>query len=240
MRLFGIIGNPLTHSFSPEFFELKFQKLKLDCSYKKFELGSASEFQNLLKSHPELEGINVTIPFKSEILPYLDRLDDIAQEIGAVNTIKIEKGISTGYNTDVIGFEETLKSLGIKNGRALILGSGGASKAVKFVLKKNGIGFTMVTRNKDSGDLTYSEIYKSIVAQHNIVINCTPVGMWPDTHLFPNFPYKFLSPNHILIDLIYKPRVSAFLAQGLKRGCRVKNGYQMLVKQAEASWKLWR
>lgn len=240
MRLFGIIGNPLSHSFSPEFFAIKFHKLKLDYSYKAFELNSVSEYQDLLISHPELEGINVTIPYKSEIIPYLDRIDQVAQEIGAVNTIKIKNGQSTGYNTDVIGFEEMLKTLGIKQGRALVLGSGGASKAVKWVLHKNGIGFTTVSRNRSSGGLTYAQIDRSVVHQHNIVINCTPVGMWPDTHLLPNFPYKFLSPNHILMDLIYKPRVSAFLAQGLKRGCRVKNGYQMLVEQAEASWKLWR
>jgi len=238
MKLFGIIGKSLSHSFSPDYFNAKFQKLNLPDRYEKFELSSIAQFPDLIKRQKLLRGLNVTIPYKSDVIPFLNENDDVAKAIGAVNTVVINDGRTHGFNTDVIGFNQTLKSLGIRNGKALVLGSGGVSKAVQYVLKNRSISFEVVSRN-DNSNLRYEDVDRKLIQNSSLIINCTPKGMWPNTSDVPDIPHQSLTPNHILIDLIYTPRVTTFLQQGLKRGCRVKNGYEMLISQAEASWRIW-
>ena len=242
MRKFGLIGYPLGHSFSGKYFAEKFHRANIyDCVYSNFEIASIAELPEILKD-PELEGLNVTIPYKESVIPYLHTKDPVVEEIAACNCIKIVKGKLTGYNTDVIGFENSLiEKLTAKDTRALILGTGGSSKAVAWVLRKKGIKFLFVSRNKSIGDnqITYKELSQEIVDTHSLIINTTPLGMEPKTGDYPLIPYQWIGPDHYLFDLIYNPVKTLFLEKGEDAGARIKNGSDMLAIQAEASWTIW-
>jgi shikimate dehydrogenase len=235
MKRYGLVGHPLGHSFSKAYFTEKFEKDHLDCCYQNFDLQDIATLSNLLEQHPDLCGFNVTVPYKEAIIPYLDKLDPIAAEVGAVNTVKILSDRQLkGFNTDVIGVEEFCISHS-----ALILGSGGASKAVQYALKKNDIFFHLVSRDATRGDYTYSSLTTDVVRDHLVIINATPVGMFPKVDVAPLIPYDALTSNHILIDLIYNPEETLFLRKGRERGAVTFNGLKMLYAQAEAAWAIW-
>lgn len=241
MRLFGLIGHPLSHSFSKSFFTEKFKKEKIaDCRYENFDLEKIEHFKSLSEKHKDLCGLNVTIPYKTAIIPYMKQLDAVAAETKAVNTVLFKNGITIGFNTDVIGFRETIKDyLSYNNPRALILGTGGSAKAVAYVLKQAGVTFQMVSRKTDAHTLTYSHLTKEIIESHTLIINCTPLGRHPEIDQAPPIPYNYLTDKHFLYDLNYNPSETVFMKEGLKRGVNVKNGMEMLIKQAEASWHIW-
>lgn len=243
MKLYGLIGNPLGHSFSKKYFTEKFEKEQLkDCSFELYPLEQIQDLSALLKHTVNLHGLAVTIPYKESVIPFLDSIDKEASVIGAVNCIQINAGTLTGYNTDFIGFENSLLPL-LKSHhtKALVLGTGGSSKAVQYVLRKLGIGFLVVTRNEDpaEGFIQYNSIDKNLVEQSTLIINCSPVGMYPRIDEMPAIPYRYLSNKHLLFDLIYRPEQTKFLEEGLKMGATVKNGYEMLLIQAEENWKIW-
>jgi len=236
---FGLIGKSLDHSFSPSYFAGKFQKLGLNHSYTAFELEAIDAFPALLKQHPNLVGLNVTIPYKESILSYMDELSVEAEEIRAVNTILIRDGKCIGHNTDIFGFEAMWRSLYLRREPCLVLGTGGASKAVCYVLEKRKVPFVQVSRSPLGGQIYYDEISRQLLKKYPIIVNTTPLGMYPNVFSKPNLPYSGLDEKNVLIDLVYEPRTTAFLREGLNRGSRIKNGFQMLVEQAEASWKIW-
>jgi shikimate dehydrogenase len=238
-KLFGIIGNPLGHSFSPEYFKLKFEKLDLPYVYEAFELKQISDVTLLMADHPELCGFNVTSPYKEAILPYLAKLSEEAKLIGAVNTVLNVEGHLHGFNTDVIGFDKVVHDLHLGIKGCLILGTGGASKAVKYVLTKRGLPYLQVSRTKKKDVIEYKSIDNEVLNRFPVIINTTPSGMKHQELSKPLLPYHLIGPKNVLIDLIYEPRVTAFLEEGLRRNSRVKNGYQMLIEQAEASWSIW-
>ena len=238
MRKFGLIGFPLSHSFSPKYFAEKFDKEGIrDCQYDLLEIPTIEDVEELLDG--SIEGINVTIPYKEQVMPYLTAIDPEAEAIGAVNTIKIADGEITGYNSDIYGFEHSL--LGMLNDdrptEALILGTGGASKAVKYVLDKLSIAYKVVSRS--TGDLIYDELNDEIMNTCQLIINTTPLGTYPNIHQKPTLPYDSLSARHFLFDLTYNPRVTAFMQEGIDRGAKTLNGYRMLELQAEKSWAIW-
>jgi len=243
---YGLIGKELEHSASENYFSEKFRKNQILACYTLFPLPSIDELPVLLQQNIDLAGLNVTIPYKSAVIPYLDELSREAYFTGAVNTIKITKTNGRrhlkGYNTDIAGFEATLKPF-IKrrvNSHALILGTGGASKAVQFVLRKLGIGFLLVSRKGLKSDqLTYPLVTSSVIKTHQLIINCTPVGMYPNTDDKPQLLYHYLTRDHILIDLIYNPIETQFLKLGRMAGATTVNGQMMFEKQAEESWKIW-
>jgi shikimate dehydrogenase len=242
-KVFGLLGKNISYSFSKGYFTNKFEVLDLKtCHYKNFDIQEISKFTSIIKSEVFLEGMNVTIPYKEEVIAYLDTLDKTAKEIGAVNTIKITKrGNLKGYNTDVVGFENSIfPYLEVHHKFALILGTGGASKAVAHALKKNNIKYKFVSRNPSAKkEISYQDVTEELLNKYHVIINCTPLGTSPDIHLSPNIPYQFLSDKHLLFDLIYNPEVTAFLSQGKDKGARTKNGYEMLEIQAEESWRIW-
>jgi shikimate dehydrogenase len=242
MRRFGLIGYPLGHSFSAKYFRDKFEREAIrGCSYSNFEISSISSFPDIIKD-PELEGLNVTIPYKQAVIPYLHQKDRVVEETGACNCIRIHKGILTGYNTDVTGFEKSLaEKLTATDDRALILGTGGSSKAVAWVLQKRGIAFLSVSRKpgETGKQITYEDLDAEIMASHPLIINCTPLGMAPETAACPQIPYEHISPHHYLFDLIYNPAKTMFLEKGEAKGARIKNGADMLAIQAEAGWAIW-
>lgn len=240
MKTYGLIGFPLTHSFSVEYFAGKFRKEGLtDSVYKNFPLQSIEELTSLLRSE-NLSGLNVTIPYKESVIEYLDEMEETAQLIGAVNCIKIQNGKLTGYNTDVYAFRETLKSW--LNGQipdALILGTGGSSKAVSFALNQLGINYCFVSRRKKAEWLTYHELSEAMVMAHKLIINTTPIGMFPDSEGAPAIPYEAIGKGHFLYDLIYNPPQTKFLLNGGNNGAGIKNGLEMLYLQAEKNWAIW-
>lgn len=245
MRKFGLIGFPLSHSFSPDYFNNKFKQLGIDASYQAFPLKNIAELSTVLNNYKELEGLNVTIPYKESVIPLLHELSDEAQKIGAVNCIKIYNKNTQlflkGFNTDAIGFEKSLKPL-LKNHHthALVLGNGGAAKAVIYVLKKLNILFKLVVRNASKkNEITYSELNKEIIQNHPLIINTTPLGTFPDVEKYPEIGYEHMTESHLLYDLIYNPEESVFLKKGKIQGAQIKNGYEMLLLQAEASWDIW-
>ncbi|MFT5511691.1 MAG: shikimate dehydrogenase [Bacteroidia bacterium] len=238
-KIFGIIGNPVTHSFSPDYFNGKFKHLKFPFEYKRFALDDISEVEGIFQHEKNLVGLNVTSPFKQSIIPYLSDCDLQAKTLNAVNTIHIAKHGRNGYNTDIIGFEATLDSLKLKNDKCLVLGTGGAASAIIYVLNKRNHQFVQVSRNADKAQIKYHQIDYHILTEYPVIINTTPLGMAHNRGTKPNLPYSIIGPKNILIDLVYAPRVSSFLYEGLRRGARIKNGYEMLVSQAEASWKIW-
>jgi shikimate dehydrogenase len=238
MKKFGLIGYPLGHSFSPGFFKDKFAREGIEwATYQAYPLTRIEEIETLFDQG--IRGLNVTIPYKESVLSHLTSLDPISREIGAVNTILISEGEKIGYNTDVYGFEMSLR--GVLKGRipngALILGSGGASKAVIYVLDSMGVEWKIVSRSR--GDLSYDQIDTKVIEDHMLIINTTPLGMAPKTDEYPRLPYDELTTNHILFDLIYNPEKTIFLERGESRGCTIKNGLEMLELQAEKSWEIW-
>lgn len=241
MDQYGLIGYPLSHSFSKKFFTEKFSREKIEAAYELYPLTSISELTSVLKT-PFLKGLNITIPYKKQVMDYLHQASPEVSAMGACNCIKITEGKLIGYNTDVIGFERTLlKQLEPHHNKALILGTGGAAEAVKFVLKKLGIDFLMVSRNEVDREnyLTYSEINNDILSTYKLIVNTTPLGMYPNVDSCPDIPYNKLTPQHYLYDLIYNPAKTTFLQKGEEKGAVIENGEQMLVIQAEESWKIW-
>jgi shikimate dehydrogenase len=240
MRVFGLIGKTLKHSFSKVYFTRKFSELGIhDCRYENFELPSINDFKALLDSQPELEGLNITIPYKEAVLPFLDVQGEVVRGVGACNCIKISGGKLYGFNTDVVGFRQSLqKVLQPQHSKALVLGTGGAAKAVHYALKELGIASTPVSRSKGAG-LTYEELTKEIIEDSLLIVNTTPVGMYPNVDEAPAVPYEFLGPQHLLYDLTYNPAKTLFLQKGEKRGALICNGQEMLELQAEESWRIW-
>jgi shikimate dehydrogenase len=245
MKKYGLIGYPLTHSFSKRFFTEKFANEKIDSTYENFEIDSISKFPEIIKNNPELIGLNVTIPYKEQVLPFLHELNDSAREIGAVNTVKIIRSGSEiflkGFNTDTFGFENSLKPL-LKehHKKALILGTGGASKALKYVLQKLGIGFISASIEElKENEIRYEAIDKKMMDERLLIINATPLGTYPKTNTFPPIPYEYITEKHLLFDLVYNPEETQFMAKGKARGATVKNGYEMLLGQALKSYEIW-
>jgi len=239
--LYGLIGYPLSHSFSPAYFKKKFNALQIDAHYEAFPLEHIGDLPGLLRAHPDLAGLNVTTPYKGAIITYLDETDTVASEIGAVNCLTINSGVIKGYNTDALGFEQSLNPLlQPQHNHALILGTGGASRAVVYVLKQLGIPFQKVSRYKSAGVLVYEELTPERIAQHTLIINTTPLGMYPNVHAAPPIPYEYIGQQHLLYDLIYNPEETEFLAHGKAQGAVIKNGFEMLQLQAEASWEIWK
>ncbi|MBK6276450.1 MAG: shikimate dehydrogenase [Saprospirales bacterium] len=241
MKQFGLIGYPLSHSFSKGYFAEKFAKENIvDCKYDVFPLEKIEDFVELCNDKKNLIGLNVTIPYKEKIIPFLDELDETAANIGAVNTIKFSNGKEIGYNSDAYGFEMSLKPL-LKqhHTKALILGTGGASKAVEYVLRKLGISFQYVSRNKNEKAISYEELNEAIIQHSKLIINTTPIGMYPNIDTAPDIPYNFITDKHLLYDLIYNPEETLFLKKGKEKGAQTKNGLEMLYLQAERSWEIW-
>lgn len=243
MKLFGLIGYPLGHSFSKQYFTEKFEKEGIvDCRFEAFPIESINDFPALLKNNPGLQGLSVTIPYKQEVLRFIDELSQEVKAIGATNSIKIQDGKLTAYNTDIAGFEKSfIQFLQPPHKKALVLGTGGASKAVQYVLRKLSINYLIVTRNKDGKEnhITYNDIDKGMMKEYSIIINCSPVGMHPNDNIAPAIPYHLISVNHYLYDLVYKPAETLFLKKGKEGGAAVQNGYDMLLIQAEESWRIW-
>jgi shikimate dehydrogenase len=238
--LYGLIGYPLTHSFSPAYFTKKFEAEGIDAVYQSFPLQSIEAFPALLQSYPYLRGLNVTIPYKTAVIPYLDTLTQEAQAIGAVNCIAIRNGIVIGHNTDVIGFEKSITPL-LKphHTRALLLGTGGAARAVAYVLDKLHIPYTQVSRKAVQGVITYNDVTAERLHTNRLIINATPIGMYPQTDVCPPIPYTALTDKHLLYDLVYNPAETLFLQLGKQHGATIKNGLDMLHLQAEAGWAWW-
>jgi shikimate dehydrogenase len=242
MRKFGLIGYPLAQSFSNKFFTQKFAAENLyDCVHEVYPIKTIDELTPLIKD-PELIGLNVTIPYKKAVIPFLDEVDEVVQKIQACNCIKIIKGKLKGYNTDVIGFERSLvPHLKRHHKKALILGTGGSSVAVEFVLQKLGIEYLFVSRSESSmsNTITYENIDSSLMHSYHLIINSTPVGMFPNVEDYPSIPYQILTLQHLLYDLIYNPDKTSFLRKGEEHGTSIKNGAEMLIIQAEESWRIW-
>jgi len=245
MRIFGLIGFPLTHSFSKRYFTEQFEREgTADAKYELFSLENITGLVPLLAREPGLTGLNVTIPHKVNVLPYLDELDAAAAEIGAVNCISIkfvdQKPYLKGYNTDAYGFAESLKPLlKAHHTKALILGNGGAAKAVKYMLGQLGITYQLVVRTPVPGAITYDEVTPELMSTHQVLINTTPLGMYPDITVAPSLPYHLITHDHVAYDLIYNPEETAFLQKAKAQGATIKNGMEMLHLQADRSWEIW-
>jgi len=244
MKTYGIIGNPLGHSFSKQYFTDKFQKEGIDAQFLNFEIPSIDKVLDVVKDNPTLMGLCVTIPYKQEVMAYLDEIDPLAKEIGAVNSIQIRrkngKTYLKGYNTDIYGFGESLADF--IEGRklsALILGTGGASKAVATALKNQNIEFISVSRTKSETTISYEDLSEDIISSHQLIINCTPLGTFPKVDACPDIAYSNVSEGHFLYDLVYNPSTTLFMSKGLEQGARAHNGLRMLHLQAEKSWNIW-
>lgn len=246
MKQLGLIGYPLTHSFSQKYFTEKFDREGISGQYRydNYPLTSIEEFPRLLQEVPDLVGLNVTIPYKTAVIPYLDALSASATAVGAVNTIRIADGKTEGHNTDTVGFDVSLRDFLAVNGGpsqgALILGTGGASKAVAWVLENQKIPYTFVSRQPNAGILRYEDITPAILAEIDLIINTTPLGMSPNVDTFPHIPYLHLAPKHRLYDLVYNPPQTLFMSKGIQQGASVMNGYEMLIGQAAAAWGIWK
>lgn len=240
MRIFGLIGYPLSHSFSKRYFSQKFKYERIaDCEYQNFECAEISEVEKL-KQLENLSGLNVTIPYKSAIISYLDEMTNEVKELGACNCIEIKNGKWIGHNTDIIGFENSfLPLLKPHHQKALILGTGGASQAVGYVLNKHKIPFIKVSRTAAEGCVTYEEITPTLLKEFQIVINTTPLGMHPNVHAYPQLPYEAITRDHYFFDLIYNPPKTCFLQFAEEKGATIENGDRMLMIQAEESWEIW-
>jgi len=239
-KKYGLIGKGIDYSFSKTYFTNKFKAKKLNCEYLNFDLTNLHLIKSILE-HRDIFGLNVTIPFKEGIIDFLDEVDEIAKNIGAVNTIKKIGNKNIGFNTDCIGFEKSFLSLigNKKPENVLILGSGGASKAVKYVLKKLNINYSTVSRYEGKYEFIYENLNDVILNKFKMIINCSPVGTFPNINNCPNIPYKFLTKDHVLFDLVYNPIESLFLKKGKRLGCKTQNGLEMLEIQAEESWRIW-
>jgi len=245
MKKYGLLGYPLTHSFSKRYFTERFEKENIESTYDNFEIDSITKFPDVVKNNPEVIGFNVTIPYKEQVIPYLDDLNDSAREIQAVNTIRVsrtENGIHLkGFNTDTYGFETSLKPfLKEHHKKALILGTGGASKALKYVLNKLGIEYISASIEElKENEIRYEDINEQMMAERLLIINATPLGTYPKVDTFANIPYEFITDKHLLFDLVYNPEVTQFLAKGKEKGASIKNGYEMLLLQAQRSYEIW-
>lgn len=246
MQKYGLIGYPLKHSFSIGYFNEKFEAENIDAEYVNFEIPDIRDFMEVVEENPNLCGLNVTIPYKEQVIPYLDELDKDAAKIGAVNVIKIirqpkGKVKLVGYNSDIIGFTRSIEPLlKTHHEKALILGTGGAAKAVYRGLENLGLKATYVSRTKKSDEvLTYRELTPEIMQEYTVIVNCTPVGMYPKVDFCPDIPYDLLTPNHLLYDLLYNPNETLFMKKGMEQGATVKNGLEMLLLQAFVSWEIW-
>jgi shikimate dehydrogenase len=243
MKIYGLIGKSLSHSFSQRYFTEKFLKENIsDCRYQNFQIKELAKEIPDLKKLPGLSGLNVTIPYKSDIISFLDHLTEETKEINACNCIQIKEGNWIGHNTDIIGFGKSfLPHLKPFHKKALILGTGGAAKAVAFVLMRSGIQFLEVSRSKKEGAsaITYNDLSKEIIEEYSVVINTTPVGMFPSENDYPQLPYQYISSRHYFFDLIYNPEKTLLLAKAEERGATIENGEKMLRIQAEESWKIW-
>ena len=244
MQKYGLIGYPLKHSFSISYFNEKFQSEGIDAEYVNFEIPSINDLPGIIKGNPNLQGFNVTIPYKEKVISYLDEIDKTAIPIGAINVVKVirQKGKVKliGYNSDIIGFTRSIEPLlESHHKKALILGTGGAAKAVYHGLKSLGVESVYVTRQTRPDMLTYEELTPEIIAEHTIIVNCTPIGMYPQVDFCPNIPYGYLTPNHLLYDLLYNPDTTLFMKKGAAKGAVVKNGLEMLLLQAFAAWEIW-
>ena len=236
MRHYGIIGYPLHHSFSAKYFSEKFEREGIEAEYSLYPIGMEDLRLKIEDLFHRLDGMNVTMPYKQTIIPYLDRLDETAEAVGAVNVVHKR----VGYNTDCIGFMESIKPLLRDSDRkALVLGTGGASKAVCYGLKQLGIAPTLVSRTPKDGMIGYSDLTEGLMAEHTIIVNCTPLGMVPDTESYPPIPYELISAQHLLFDCIYNPEETLFLRKGKAQGATIQNGIEMLYGQAKAAWKIW-
>ncbi|MEO5562415.1 MAG: shikimate dehydrogenase [Chitinophagaceae bacterium] len=240
MRLFGLIGYPLSHSFSKKFFTEKFEKEKLpDCRYELFPIPSIDDLKKIIET-PDLCGFNITIPYKEQVLSFLHEKDKAVEKIKACNCVVIKNGKLKGYNTDITGFEISLQQqLKPHHKKALILGTGGAAKAVEYVLEKHGITYKYVSRKPSSRSYSYEQLTPAIISEYTLIINTTPLGMYPSVTEAPPIPYESLTPNHYLFDLVYNPEKTLFLKKGEDKGAAIKNGHEMLIIQAEESWKIW-
>lgn len=245
-KLYGLIGYPLGHSFSMEFFNEKFESENINAEYMNFEIEDIGQIMEVIAEYPELRGLNVTIPYKEQVLPYLTSIDDAAKAIGAVNVIKITHGQKDnevqlrGYNSDAIGFMKSIEPfVNESRQKAMVLGTGGASKAVTYALNKLGVEVTHVSRQKSAATHTYDELTKAMVNEHKIIVNTTPLGMFPNVDTCPDFPYRFLSKNHFCYDLVYNPDVTLFMKKSKEAGAEVKNGLEMLLLQAFAAYDIW-
>jgi shikimate dehydrogenase len=242
MKRYGLIGYPLSHSFSQKYFTDKFQREQItDCVYENFPLADISEFSTLIQQYADLRGLNVTIPYKEKVIPFLTEQSDVVKATGACNCIKINNGRLTGYNTDVIGFENSLKPLlQPHHTKALVLGTGGAAKAVHYVLNKLGISFTEVSRTPSkAAQIAYDKIGEATMSEYLLIINTSPVGMYPKVDECPPLPYQHLTSKHYLYDLVYNPAKTLFLQKGEAQGAAIKNGHDMLIIQAEEGWRIW-
>lgn len=246
MQEYGLLGYPLGHSFSRRFFTEKFASEGIDAQYLNFELPGMDQYLDTLAQHPQLRGHNVTIPYKQQIIPFLDEMSDEARAIGAVNVVKVSTGADgkrhlKGYNSDVIGFVNSIRPLLKPHHRkALILGTGGASKAIYYGLtQKLGMEVKFVSRTPKEGMLTYQDITPETLKEYEVIVNCTPCGMHPHTDESPNLPYEAMNQNHLLYDLVYNPETTQFMQRGAEQGATVKNGLEMLILQAVASWEFW-
>ncbi len=242
MRKFGLIGKTLKHSFSADYFAKKFEAEHIDnCSYSLFELEKIEDVLTLIKNEPELCGFNITIPYKQQILPYLDSIDIEAERIGAVNCVTIKDGKLTGYNADIVGLRSSMAKLldGAYVDQALVLGTGGASSAVQYMLGEMGVAFELVSRDPAKATITYDSISAEDIMRTQLIINTTPLGTYPDIESAPSLPYAYVSPSHYLFDLVYNPPLTQFLSYGEQRGAKILNGETMLIAQAEESWRIW-
>ena len=245
MDKYGLIGYPLGHSFSISYFNQKFQDENIDAVYENYEIPSIDALPEVLSSNPELKGINVTIPYKEKVLPFLDSISPEARAIGAVNVIRVsQKGNKTilkGYNSDVIGFTKSIEPMLDKklHQKALILGTGGASKAIDYGLRNLGLETVFVSRYERPGTIQYKNVTPEVVKEYNVIINCTPIGMYPKTEVCPELPYEAMDSHTILYDLIYNPDETLFMKRGAEYGANVKNGLEMLLLQAFSSWEFW-
>lgn len=245
MKKYGLIGYPLKHSFSYRFFGDKFEQENIDAVYDNYEISDIGMLPSIISSESDLCGLNVTIPYKEQVIPFLDELDETAANIGAVNVIKIirkEDKISLkGYNSDVIGFRNSISPMLNKDihTKALILGTGGAAKAVYYGLQTLGIESKYVSRNPDENSFSYSDLSKEVLDEYKVIVNASPLGTFPDVDKCPDIPYELLTKEHLLYDLVYNPPITKFLSQGEAKGVKIKNGYEMLELQALAAWDIW-
>ena len=240
MDKYGIIGNPLGHSFGKGFFTERFAREGIDAQYLNFQIPEIGKLTDVLKENPELRGINVTLPYKTEVIPFLDELSDEAREIGAVNVVQIRNGHLKGFNSDIIGFTRSIQPL-LKphHKKALILGTGGASRAIRVGLTRLGLEWKYVSRTPREGMITYEDITAETLREYEVIVNCSPVGMFPKVDECPAIPYEFLTADNLLYDLVYNPEDTLFLKRGREQGARGKNGLEMLHLQAIASWEFW-
>ncbi len=245
MDTYGLVGYPLGHSFSKAYFEQKFQNENIKAEFLNFELENIADFPQLLANNPNLKGLSVTIPHKETIIPFLDEVEGAAQEIGAVNSVRICRQGETiktiGYNTDYYGFGKSLDVFLERKTdlKALILGTGGASKAISYALKQREIPYKLISRNRAKGDYAYQDLTPHNISSHHLIINTTPLGTFPNNETFPEIPYESITNSHFLFDLVYNPEKTTFLRKGEEQGAKIQNGLPMLHYQAERSWELW-